>query len=308
MSKELAIIIPAYKSKYLEVTLKSITRQTSQDFVLYIGDDNSLEPIEQIIRPFEKKIDIVYHRFESNLGRTNLPAHWDRCIALSHEPLIWLFSDDDIMPMDSVERALKMWRESDGKSSFMRFPLQLIGQDGQIIDTNPPFTADGNSDYDYIIQKLSGKIHAAAIEYIFTRDLWKQANGFVQFPMAWCSDDASVVNFAQIAGRITNLHGEAVSWRNVEGSNISNSNQYNKQKLEATGMFMEWIALHLKSYRKDKLLNKAIRTYLHTILTISIQKQYTSTSLWTLCHKTARIKKLTALRVAIRHLFRNQSK
>ena len=35
----LAIILPAYKGRFLSETLDSVAAQTCRDFVLYIGDD-----------------------------------------------------------------------------------------------------------------------------------------------------------------------------------------------------------------------------------------------------------------------------
>ena len=45
-------------------------------------------------------MNIVYSTFDTNLGGVDLAGHWDRCIALAKEPVIWFFSDDDLMPQD----------------------------------------------------------------------------------------------------------------------------------------------------------------------------------------------------------------
>ena len=39
--KKLAIIIPAYKQRFLRETLDSIAKQNNHDFTVYIGDDAS---------------------------------------------------------------------------------------------------------------------------------------------------------------------------------------------------------------------------------------------------------------------------
>lgn len=39
--KKLAIIIPAYKPRFLRETLDSIAKQNNHDFTVYIGDDAS---------------------------------------------------------------------------------------------------------------------------------------------------------------------------------------------------------------------------------------------------------------------------
>lgn len=45
--------------------------------------------------------------------------------------------------------------------------------------------------YRLLLDKLQGKIDSAAVEYVFSREIWQSAGGFVHFPMAWCSDDAT---------------------------------------------------------------------------------------------------------------------
>ena len=54
--KRLAIIIPAYKSKFLRQTLDSLVNQTNQNFNLYIGDDNSPFNIKEIVDDYKDKL------------------------------------------------------------------------------------------------------------------------------------------------------------------------------------------------------------------------------------------------------------
>ena len=61
-------------------------------------------------------MNIVYRRFDTNLGGVDLPGHWDRCIALAKEPVVWFFSDDDLMPQDGGRAYYKsirmLWYEA----------------------------------------------------------------------------------------------------------------------------------------------------------------------------------------------------
>ena len=101
----LAIIIPAYKRRFLSRTLDSIAAQSCQDFTLYIGDDASPEDLYSIVQPFEGKLSLRYHHFDENLGGKDLVAHWERCLRMTqNEQWVLLFSDDDTMPPDAVER------------------------------------------------------------------------------------------------------------------------------------------------------------------------------------------------------------
>ena len=104
----LAIVIPAYKSTFLAAALDSIAAQTCQDFTLYIGDDCSPNNLEEIVDKYRDKINIVYKRFDTNLGGKDLVAQWERCIDTTQgEEWLWLFSDDDVMEKNCVEEFYK---------------------------------------------------------------------------------------------------------------------------------------------------------------------------------------------------------
>lgn len=64
----MAIVIPAYKGRFLKETLDSIAVQAHKDeFVLYIGDDASPERLDKIVESYQNKVT-VYHRFSENMG------------------------------------------------------------------------------------------------------------------------------------------------------------------------------------------------------------------------------------------------
>ena len=102
MKKTLAIVIPAYKIQYLNDTLESLANQTCLRFNVYIGDDCSPNPIRDIVEPFFNRIEVSYIRFDTNLGGRSLVQQWYRCVNLTFEDYIWLFSDDDVLPNDAV--------------------------------------------------------------------------------------------------------------------------------------------------------------------------------------------------------------
>lgn len=57
--KKLAIVIPAYKGRFLKETLDSIAVQAHKDeFVLYIGDDASPERLDKIVESYQNKVNL----------------------------------------------------------------------------------------------------------------------------------------------------------------------------------------------------------------------------------------------------------
>jgi glycosyltransferase involved in cell wall biosynthesis len=131
-NKKIAIIIPAFKPDFLQQTLESISSQTCKNFRVYIGDDNSPHNLQRIVSPYINQLDIIYHKFEDNMGKQDLTSHWDRCIKLSHEPIIWLFSDDDIMPKDGIVRIMEALAIYGENKILFRFPLNVIDENNNI--------------------------------------------------------------------------------------------------------------------------------------------------------------------------------
>ena len=120
MTHRLAIIIPAYKATFLSAALESIAAQICKDFTLYVGDDCSPEPIGDIVEQYRDRIELVYLRFNTNLGGKDLVAQWERCIAMSQdEPYIWLFSDDDVMEPSCVELLLKTIEDTKAVTTYI---------------------------------------------------------------------------------------------------------------------------------------------------------------------------------------------
>lgn len=306
-TRKLAIVLPAYKSRFLKDTLDSIAAQTCRDFTLYVGDDASPEPLQTMVYDYASRMDVVYHRFGQNLGGTDLVAHWERCIALSTEPLVWLFSDDDLMPPDGVERVLAA-AETEGLHRVMfRFPLQVVDAVGRVKSCNAPLSAGRTGGYELLLAKLSGQLASAAIEYVFSRDVCQTAGGFVHFPMAWCADDATWATFADCAGGVVSLPGAPVCWRNAEGTNISNTAAYDAEKLRATTQFLQWLAVEYSGHCGDRRLKQALYAYLRVILRDSLQGRFNLLQLIRLASAARGVNAGVAWKVLYHHIFKIRS-
>ena len=71
------------------------------------------------------------------------------------------------MPFDGVARIIRAsQKHSEGKYIF-RFPLEVVDEYGKLKYKNPPFKTDLTSGYEFLLDKLSGKISSAACEYVF---------------------------------------------------------------------------------------------------------------------------------------------
>lgn len=297
MDKTLAVIIPAYKGRFLEAALDSLARQSCKDFSVYVGDDCSPEDIRGTVSKHAAVMDIVYRRFEHNLGGTDLAAHWERCIEMSSEPYILLFSDDDILPYDAVERfrkVLKKYPEGD----FFRMQLALVDEDGSMLRCNPPL-AEGRTDAAVMLRdKLSGRISSATCEHIFSKALYRKCGGFVHFPHAWCSDDATWFRMAKLSGGAISIPGLPALWRNVSGNNISNSREYDLEKEAATAGFITHLYENYPELRNGGF-SKVLHSYVKCILGTSLEGKYSLRGGRQICSALARFSAVQAARIKI---------
>ena len=240
MNSNLAIVIPAYKSAFLDATLQSFVAQTNKHFVVYVGDDCSPENLQLIVDTYKDKLKIVYKRFDVNIGGQSLVQQWHRCVALSKEQYIWLFSDDDLLPPDAVERFWQFENQYRGRFDICRLPLELIGRDGHPIMRLEDYPKYMHSE-DYLKKRLSCEILSSASEYIFTQEAYNKY-GFVEFPLAWCSDDASWAQMAKDKGLYT-IDGAPVQLR-MSGDNISSRDDNHILKYHANILYVKWINTH----------------------------------------------------------------
>ena len=236
---KLAIVIPAFKLAFFEQAIRSVAAQTCKAFTLYIGDDASPYALEDVVASYRDKISIVYKRFTTNLGATDLVAHWNRCIDLvQDEEWIWFFSDDDLMDLSCVELLYKHIH-TNPHHTFLHFNIQIIDENNQrlyqIEQFKPYVTA-----MEFFTKRLSSTLKSCAVEYIFRKDCFEAVNRFESFDLAWASDDATWIKLSTPDG-IHTIPGAFVHWRQ-SSLNISPQSDRStvQRKLSATIQYIQW--------------------------------------------------------------------
>lgn len=235
---QLAIVIPAYKRRFLADALASLAAQTDRRFRVYVGDDSSPDDISEICDQF-KELDLSYFRFEQNLGMVSLIGQWNRCVELSCEPWVCLFSDDDLMDPGCVESFYFALDETRWAHSVYRFNTRIIDANGRLIRVNP-IHPQVESGLQFAYGRLRFKRSSFAPEYVFSRLAFDRVGGFVEFPLGWCSDDASWVAFAGNRDIYT-IQGPRVSWRSSR-INLSMTNPaHHGEKMAAELQYLAWL-------------------------------------------------------------------
>lgn len=238
---ELAIIIPAYKPRFLARALESINAQTDQRFRIYVGDDCSPHSLETIVKDTHFPDDqIIYKYFCNNLGGTSLVRQWERCINLSNEPWIWLFSDDDVMEPNCVEQFYQEMTHDKRECDLFRFNTLVIDRDDYVTDMNPkhPEWEPWNEFSYFLLQDLRRVFQQ---EFIFRRAEYQRIGGFLDLPLAWASDHVFAIACSRKAG-VRTIGGARVYFRQ-SGENISSqmSVSVERVKWQAFTAYTDWL-------------------------------------------------------------------
>jgi hypothetical protein len=241
-NEALAIVIPAYRAKFLEAALQSVLAQTDQRFNLYVFDDASPEPVQAVVEKFQTLRPLTCHRFTENMGGRSLAGHWSRCIALSQEPWVWLFSDDDVMEPECVASFYRTLAATAGKFDVYRFDTVVIDENGGLLRLNPPHPEQETwRELAYFL--LRSLRVSTAQEVIVSRAAYELAGGWFELPLAWGSDHASQMIWAGTKG-LRRIDGARVRWR-WSGQNVS-STRDRKLKMTKVRACMAYVAWLLK--------------------------------------------------------------
>jgi glycosyltransferase involved in cell wall biosynthesis len=272
MSRQLAIVIPAFKATYLKQALESVLQQTDNRFRVYVGDDASPEPVGDIVRGFGLGADkLLYHRFAENLGGTSLVRQWARCIRLSNEPWVWLFSDDDVMDPGCVAAFYRELESAGDSFDLCRFNNNTLWMNGAgQLQTENPSHPENETGSDFLLARLRDERTSTAQELIFSRAGLARIGGIPEFPLAWTSDDAFIAKMG-VRRPIRTISGPRITWR-VSGQNITHkkTTQTGSQKMTASRMFVQWTQQFLTEnppsqglLRADELTHLTERWFFH---------------------------------------------
>ena len=189
-----SFILPAYKATYLHESIASILGQTFTDFELVIVNDKSPEDLTQIVQSFDDK-RIRYYINEKNIGKSNLVAQWNYCLSLAYGEYIILATDDDTYEPSFLETFVPLIKSYPYVGVF-RSAIISINKYGDILYLENglrPFMSQTELLYRYMSNTVGGGIP----QHIFKKDLLISKGGFISFPCAWGSDDATIISMAE---------------------------------------------------------------------------------------------------------------
>lgn len=261
--KKIAFIIPFYKINFFEDTLIALENQTNKGFNVYIGDDKSDRNPKDLIEKYSKDLNLVYKRFNNNLGSTDLEGQWIRCIELSkNEDWICILADDDYPKPNFVEEIYKNFDFLDERGiNVIKTSITSINENGKIRGENVIHPALDTS-LNYFWRDRNGETYTSISENIFRRSSYEE-KGFRGFPLAWGTPLIAWIDYSN-GGEIFGLNSTQMCIR-VSEVNLSRVDAFKDQKHKGEALVYEIIFKDYKLNFSNKQVYFLIKKY-HSIL------------------------------------------
>lgn len=255
-----SFVLPAYKARFLNQAIESILAQTYSGFELIIVNDASPEDLDTIVESyFDSRIK--YYKNRENVGGKDLVKQWNYCLSLCESDYIILASDDDIYAPNYLVEMDKLIQKYPDSNVF-RPRIKYIDEFNNIIGLGG-FPKEFISDLEFLYAWTKGWIDTGIPFYVFKRTALNTIGGFAQYPLAWFSDDATVLRLSN-NGIVTSsnilfsfrLSGQSITTRLNSKSDILS-------KLRATDMFynesMLYINKHVQNDGYSDYLRKSLQ-------------------------------------------------
>lgn len=240
-----SFVLPAYKATYLQQAMQSILSQTYSDFELIVVDDCSPEDIEGIVSGFKDE-RISYFRNEKNIGGHDLVGQWNKCLSYAEGEYVILATDDDLYAPEFLKTFVPLICEYPSVDIFRARVLQ-VNSNNEILAIDRCYKQYLSSVefYYHMLHGMKGGIP----QYIFRREALVNKGGFVNFPKAWASDDATALMMSGNGVVTSQEHLVRFRWSSI---NISNDRRCGLEKFQARLLFSKWLQEHQTAVGEDE--------------------------------------------------------
>ena len=244
-------LLPAFKPDFFEEALRSIKDQTYSDFKVLVSDDCSPHDLKSIYNKVcGDDARFSYRRNEVNMGSKSLVSHWNLLVDMCDTEYFILASDDDVYEPTFLEEVDKLAR---------KYPeVDLIRARCKMVNESRNFAF-----YDGIYQELTDSLEFVHLMYLhnsikcianytFRLDAIKAKGGFIDFPLAWFSDRATVMKLSThgVANTKDVLFSFRMSDVNITFGKNDEKKAYTKEY--ATQLYDQWFKDFMETFEKQK--------------------------------------------------------
>lgn len=221
-----SFVLPAYKARFLREAIDSILAQTYKEFELVIVNDASPEDLESIVKSYNDS-RIRYYVNEKNIGGKDLVAQWNHCLEYAEGEYVVLATDDDVYFPQYLEKMDAMVQKYSDVNVF-RPRIRIIDETG-CTSVVCGFLEGRISAIEYVYNLHRGIIGTGIGYYLFKKKTLLSIGGFVHFPMAWGTDDATVMEMARNG---MGFEKDLLFSFRMSGENISTSNDLSTVRIK----------------------------------------------------------------------------
>lgn len=291
-----SFVLPAYKVRFFREAIDSILNQTYSDFELIIVNDASPQDLDSIVNSYSDE-RIRYYKNEKNIGGQDLVAQWNKCLSYVNTDYIILASDDDVYSPSYLEEMDKLVCKYPGVSVF-RPRVQVIDSSSMVLYQFGAL-AEKVSQVEYIYHWMRGYVGSGIGYFIFKREALINYGGFFKLPLAWGSDDATVIDLAK-SGMV--FAPQVLFSFRKSGINITskkNDEATLRKKMLAYKIFEVWLEKLVCTLSDEHDANKTFYRY--------IRRHYKKTFMASLVVELLRSSSLSAIFSNIRLYFQLKS-
>lgn len=265
---KISFILPAYKRQYLAEAIQSILAQTFGEFELVVVDDCSPENLQEVVAGFSDA-RLRYVRNEQNIGSKNLVAAWNKAISYAQSKWCVLASDDDIYQPEFAEALLAL-ADAYPQCEILHCRTGFIDDSGRLYkigEARPEF----ESCVDLMYARGIKRCAQTAPEFMFRTAALQKLGGFVSFPVAWYSDDATWAALAKNNGIA--CHPEVLFYWRFSGVNISARRDVTEKKVIAAEEYKVWLEKFLQDVQSEQINNQVVLDFVKRNIYESIDQQ-----------------------------------
>ena len=229
-----SFVLPAFKGKYLRESIGSILAQDYTDFELIVVDDCSPDSIREIVESYDDK-RVSYYRNEQNIGGKDLVAQWNHCLEYAKGNYVILATDDDLYEPNFLSTFVPLIEKYPDVNLFRARILQVDSRNEiKYIDS---CYKEYLSPVEFCYHLMHG-MKGGIPQYIFKRSALVEKSGFINFPKAWASDDATALMMSDRGVINSQEHLVRFRWSDI---NISGDSKYGLEKFKARLQFSRWL-------------------------------------------------------------------
>lgn len=245
-------LLPAFKGKYLDEMLKSIKAQTYTDFKVLISDDCSPEDLRSICEPYLSDPRFSYRRNEENMGSKSLVSHWNLLVDICDTEYLIMASDDDVYEpqfLAEIDALVQKYPNVD----LFRARVKKIDGEGDVL-LQDMIMEEFQSQIDFLFYFFHYDILKCIANYAFKTSALRAKGRFFDLPLAWGSDDATVIKLSE--NGVCNTPSSCFYFR-CSGINISTTSELkvSVEKSRERYIYIRFLEDYLSTL-KEKIMTK----------------------------------------------------